>query len=543
MKHIATLSIFLLVGVGVFGQGPLVKMWDKRYGGYNLDRLFGLQKTDDGFIIIGITTTDTIDGDVSQPTLGPGFEDFWVIKIDSSGNKQWDKRYGGNSHDGIPSLVQSKDHGYLLGGQTWSTVSGNVSYPPVGMGTTKDFWIIKIDSVGNPIWDRRYGGSDEDYLFSMCAASDNGYTLCGYTFSDSSGDVSQPTRGYWDGWVIKIDSMGFKKWDKRFGGNLTDNLTLISQTLDKGYILGGETNSDISGEVSQPNHQSNFDFWIIKLDSAGNKQWDKRYGGDGYERLGFLQQTLDNGFILLGSTDSDISGDVSDSSRGGSDYWLVKVDSVGNKIWDKRFGGNFNDAGDGTVLQSDDGGYILGGSSASNISGDKTEVNMGVVQTWVIKTDALGNKQWDKTILTNSGWGDDERGFVIKGNDNCYLIGNSTIADIGGYKTESSRGSLDIFVAKFCDTTSLHSTGIENVSEEDVVSVFPNPLLVGSCWLLVGENFIGSTAEITDANGRLVFKSEIKNQKSEISFSASQGVYLLRISSQKSSVVRKLVRL
>jgi hypothetical protein len=128
-----------------------------------------------------------------------------------------------------------------------------------------------------------------------------------------------------------------------------------------------------------------------------------------------------------------------------------------------------------------------------------------------------------------------------------YLNGSAINGATSNIYLASQGGSYTVMVTDTngCVATSsaVIISGIENVSEEDVVSVYPNPLLVGSCWLLVGENFIGSTAEITDANGRLVFKSEIRNQKSEISFTAAQGVYLVRISSAKSSVVRKLVRL
>ncbi|MCE3281256.1 MAG: type sorting protein, partial [Bacteroidetes bacterium] len=268
-------------------QNSLVKKWDKSFGGGNDEWLSNLQVTNDGGFILGGFTNSTISGDVTQN--GQGYGDYWVLKTDSLGNKMWDKRFGGNADDWIFSLQQTTDRGFILGGVTNSDSSGDVSYPSHGT----DFWLIKTDSLGNKKWDKRFWGNVIDELLSLQQTTDGGYILGGFTTSDSSGDISEHTRGEWDYWILKIDSLGNKIWDKRFGGNKKEQLFSLQQTLDGGYILGGWTNSDSSGEVSQL-PRGGRDYWILKTDSLGNKQWDKRYGGLGDDYFYSLQQIKDS---------------------------------------------------------------------------------------------------------------------------------------------------------------------------------------------------------------------------------------------------------
>jgi hypothetical protein len=166
-----------------------------------------------------------------------------------------------------------------------------------------------------------------------------------------------------------------KQWDKRFGGTDWDELWSIQQTTDGGYILGGYSNSGIGDDKTEDSRGID-DYWVVKTDATGNKQWDKRFGGTDYDELLSIQQTKDGGYILGGQSSSGIGGDKTEDSRGGEDYWIVKTDADGNKQWDKRFGGTDDDRLY-SIQQTKDGGYILGGESISGIGGDKTEDRRG----------------------------------------------------------------------------------------------------------------------------------------------------------------------
>ncbi|MBK7391205.1 MAG: hypothetical protein IPI23_19690 [Bacteroidetes bacterium] len=166
-----------------------------------------------------------------------------------------------------------------------------------------------------------------------------------------------------------------KIWDFRFGGTDVDWLIQSQHTIDQGYVLGGYSFSESSGDKTQ-DVWGNDDYWIVKIDSIGNKQWDKDYGGTDFDYLYSLQQTTDGGYILGGYSSSGIGGDKTHASWGAEDYWIVKIDSLGNKLWDKVFGGTNSDLLF-SLQQTSVGGYILGGYSSSGINGDKTQNTWG----------------------------------------------------------------------------------------------------------------------------------------------------------------------
>ncbi len=202
-----------------------------------------------------------------------------------------------------------------------------------------------------------------------------------------NGDKTEGGRGGYDYWVVKIDANGVKQWDKRFGGTNDDYLYSLQQTTDGGYILGGESYSGNNGDRTEVNYGLT-DYWLVKIDANGVKQWDKSFGGSDYDGLRSLHQTTDGGYILGGYSISDISGDKTQSSRGSDDFWIVKIDINGIKQWNARFGGDRSEA-IFSLEQTTDGGYILGGYSSSDIGGDKTQKNWGTslysYDYWVVK--------------------------------------------------------------------------------------------------------------------------------------------------------------
>ena len=193
----------------------------------------------------------------------------------------------------------------------------------------------------------------------------------------------------------------------------------------------------------------------------GNKIWDRRFGGSNNDELHSLQQTSDGGYILGGTTNSDSTGEVLQHTRGGYDFWIIKIDSFGYEHWNRLYGGAALEDDFGHIKQTNDGGFLFGGGSYSNLSGDKTENNLGIEQTWLVKIDDWGNKEWDKTLFTN---GHDEGGYPIQTKGGCYAIANYTNANIGGYNTQLNRGGYDFWLIKLCDTTfhcNLSSTTID----------------------------------------------------------------------------------
>ena len=202
--------------------------------------------------------------------------------------KMWDYRYGGTGYDYFTCLTQTTDGCLLLGGFSSSPISGDKTQDTIGKF---DYWIIKIDSNGNKLWDQDLGGPDDDLLYSIIQTKDGGYLLGGTSYSGNGGSKSEASfdtslnyfnRG--DYWIIKLDSIGNKEWDKTFGGNYVEENRSLLQTGDGGYLIGGFSYSGASGNKTQTNWDTldpiSSDYWILKLDSSGNKQWEKVFGGN-----------------------------------------------------------------------------------------------------------------------------------------------------------------------------------------------------------------------------------------------------------------------
>jgi hypothetical protein len=440
--------LFLLLSLFINNtnaQNSLVKQWDYRFGGTMFDYLWYFEQTPDGGFILGGSTSSDSAGEKTNNTYGS--IDFWIVKTDANGIKQWDLDYGGTEADFFTCGDQTSDGGFIFGGYTESGISGNKTQPNVG---DNDYWIIKVDAVGNVLWDKSFGGTGDDRISSVEQTSDGGYILGGSSESPISGDKSENVWGASDYWIIKTDASGNKVWDKDFGGTLIELRGITTQTTDHGYIIGGYSDSPISGNKTQ-NTWGSSDYWLVKTDSLGNFLWDKNIGGPAVENLKTVKQTRDGGFILGGKSDSGIGGDKTQAAWNNTeDFWIVKTNAIGNIQWDKVYGGTDIEDEFWTIQLTQDKGYLLGGNSYSDISGEKSENDLGLEQTWTLKIDSLGNKLWDKTSLTS---GHDEVGLVLETPEGCIVIANSTDGGVAGEKTSTHWGqAADYWIIKYCDS-------------------------------------------------------------------------------------------
>jgi hypothetical protein len=354
---------------------------------------------------------------------------------------EWQNTIGGSGYDSFNSISQTLDGGYILGGYSNSNISGDKTEASNGV---YDFWIVKIDSIGVIQWQNTIGGSENDYLSSISQTSDEGYILGGYSKSNISGDKTEVSNGNYDYWIIKIDSSGAIQWQNTIGGSGLDILISCAQTIDEGFILSGYSNSNISGDKTE-NSVGGLDFWIVKTNSIGAIEWQNTIGGSDEDYLNSSAQTTDSGYILAGYSYSIISGDKTENCIGFEDFWMVKVDSTGNVQWDNTIGGTGQDLYCSVVQTSDDG-YVIGGWSNSNISGDKTENCLGSYDYWIVKTNSTGNIQWQNTI---GGDASDYLEIITESTEGELLLGGNTYSDISGDKTEDLNGGAgDFWVVK-----------------------------------------------------------------------------------------------
>lgn len=363
--------VILFYSIYCFAQAPDT-IWTKTLGGSNIDIGTCVRETTDGgFIITGYTRSF---GSMSGRNV-------LLIKTDQSGNIIWINGYGGNNDDEGNAVVQTSDGGFVAAGYTKSYGSG---------GT--DFYLIKVDANGNQLWDRVFGGTSDEEVYSMILTDDGGFLLAGATSSFGSGSR--------DIWLVKTDASGNQQWTKTIGGLSSDGARSISKTSNGGYIITGWTFSYGPGAVGN--------VWLVKTDAAGNMVWNKFFGGTDVDRGLSVKQTSDGGYILTGYTAS--------SGAGLDDMLLIKTDSLGNAQWQNTFGGSGRDYGN-SVIQSSDGGFVVTGYTLSSGAGGD--------DLWIVKTDELGNQLWSKTL---SGAQSDVGNYLIETSDGSFVITGHTLS-------------------------------------------------------------------------------------------------------------------
>jgi hypothetical protein len=465
-----------------------------------------------------------------------GDNDYWIVRLDATGAKLWDKAYGGAGGELLRSIIPTSDGGFLLGGASTSGVGGEKSQANRGFS---DYWVVKIDATGTKLWDRTYGGDGEDQIFTMQATSDGGYLLGGYSASNVSGEKTQPAQGI-DYWVVKIDGAGTKLWDKSFGGGGISVLNAIQPTADGGYLLGGESNAGISSDKSQASLGAS-DMWLIKIDATGTKQWDRVYGGDNVDRLKALQATPDGGFLLGGYSASGISGTKTLPSKGDIDEWVVKVDALGTKQWEQVFGGNKLDYLY-AIQPTSDGNYLLGGLSASSISGDKTQDAQGGLDYWIVKMGPTGTKLADVTFGGNAS---DYQFTLQPTSDGSYIVGGHSSSEPSGSKTQASRGGADYWAVKFKYTVVTATTSAAYAGSG---SFYPNPTGT-TCHLHLPASAprTGLSFSLLDPLGRILLtKPVVPTTANDMEVEVGQhpaGQYVIRVTGPEGVVVTQRLQL
>jgi len=296
--------------------------WTKTFGGTDWEYGYDVQQTpDSGYAILAATKS-----------YGAGLSDVMLIRTDSVGTLVWTKTYGESSWDYGFAFKQTADSGFVVAGQT--------------ARSTTDIFVFKTDANGDTSWTKTFDGGSTDVAYDIVQTTDGGYIVTGITNSYGAG-------GY-DAFLMKLTSTGTLSWMKTYGGAGREWSQSVLQTSDDGYIVVGSTNYISSG--------TNYDVYVIRTNSVGDTLWTKAFGGINEEYTYSIAQLANGGFLIAGRTLS--------FGAGGADAYLVNLDSNGNIQWSKTFGG-LNDDEAFSVEQTTDGGCVIGGSTKSFGAGGK----------------------------------------------------------------------------------------------------------------------------------------------------------------------------
>jgi len=304
------------------------RLWEKTYGDSAADEATALAELKSGgFIVSGAKTIN-------------GKADAWLLRLDDRGELLWEKNYGGKEFDKAESFVVTVDGDFVVCGGTRSQGAGLL-----------DAWIFRVDSTGNLLWEKTFGGEKFDRINSIITMPEGGFAVCGQTSSSGAGSV--------DFWLMRLDSQGQVLWEKTFGGAKPDWGEKVIRTTDGGFAFCGETQSQGAGE---------WDVWVLRLNNTGEILWDKIFGGAKNDWANAIVQTSDGGFLLCGIT----------ASKGldEDEAWVLRLDAEGNLLWDKPMGGAQHE-NTYAITATSAGEYVFAGATSSKGAGGK--------DGWVIK--------------------------------------------------------------------------------------------------------------------------------------------------------------
>jgi hypothetical protein len=405
----------------------------KTLGGSKNESAQAVTKTSDGgYAILGYTQSN--DGDVRNKSNES--YDYWLLKFDARNQLQWQKTYGGSDDDRGFDLIQTSDGGFAMLGKSKSNdldVSENSGFD--------DFWVSKLDSNGSISWEYSYGFAGSDTPNSIIQTRDNGYLLTGVldvSASNGQGDRHAAVRQRHAGgdyWAVKLNSSGVREWSNYYGGSFTDTAYDAIQTQDNGYIIIGSSDSN---DVDISNSKGGYDFWVVKISNTGSLVWEKTFGGSEIDEARAITSSNDGNYLIVGDTRSD---DLNISQNAGAaDLWLIKITPEGTLLWEKTIGGTNFDVGR-SVSKTQDNGFLISGSSRSS-DGNLT-TNKGLNDAWVLKIDIGGDIKWQKSI------GGSETDFFydsVELNDQTIVaVGNSNSSN---EDINENKGFTDLLILK-----------------------------------------------------------------------------------------------
>ncbi len=495
--------------------GTLIDELDQGNSIYNNVILTG----DGGVAFAGASYSN--DGDVTGHHGTQVTSDMWFGKLDSLGNLEWQRSLGGTGNDRAKGLCQSSDGGFAIIGESWSD-DGDVTGHH-GSVDTMDTWVVKLDDQGNIQWQNSYGGTAYDTGVDI-KQTENGDFMFGSDTWSSNGDVSQ-NKGSIDFWFTRVDSVGVIQWEKTFGGSGGERLRSFQLTPDGGIIAIGITTSN-DGDITLNTSSILGAIWVLKIDSLGNKEWDKCFSGIGFSinQGTDIQNTSDGGYILNSYTNAT-NGSVT-CSNGGTESWVAKLDNIGTVEWSSCYGGPGGEFGK-TIRLTPDGGYLVSANTTG--AGGLVSNHIGGIDCWIVKTDSVGNIEWDGTY---GGTGTEGLTTAIPTPDGGYILGAESLSndvDVSGH-----HGSLtdnDIWIAKLS-----FSTGIKDVAGNiSNLNIFPNPASFHTALRFELSHSDHVTIEILDISGRLVknISDENMNQGAQLINldveGYDTGIYMVRL--------------
>jgi len=517
MKYTFSNLIFILSGFVLSAQPPTLE-WQRCYGGSDYEDGTSIISAVDSYIIFG--RARSIDGDV----IGHhGADDYWAVKLDTTGNIIWQRALGGSAVDFPSSAVKIDGNEILFAGFSFS-YDGDVT----NNHGNSDVWIVCLDSLGSIVFEKSYGGSDFEGGTYIVKNSSGGFVFSTTTYSNG-GDITF-NHGASDIWLVNTDSSGNINWQITIGGTADDYCKGFLKTLNNDYLILGEVYSTDGDITTIP--KGGKDYWLCRVDSLGNIKWQKNYGGSSDDEIMDASESSDGGFLVVGRS-SSIDGDVI-GNHGYNDFWLIKTDSMGNLVWRKSYGGSrLDDAW--SINTADDNGILIAGISSSYDGDVNSAIDTFSENIWIIMLDSLGNIIWNKSI---GGSGVDLAESITSTSDSGIAIlgySGSNDGDVSG-----NHGATDLILVKLKPSDTKVTNNSSPINEFNL-SYTQDKLIVAE---FISTTFSIAEIKFFDIAGRMIYSEKfLANPGSnQLTFQlAGKGVYLGDLFVDNSSTIRKII--
>ena len=567
MKNIS-IGVFFLFGMLQTQAQETKTLWQKDIPSSTQDFLTTMTSTIDRQILLSGSSINAKSQQVStgnqQPNKG---YDYHIIKLDQQGNKVWDKYFGGTKHDYLMSSIATQEGGFLLTGTSFSNQSGDKKENNLG---GSDVWIVRLNENGEELWQKTLGTKNNDEASATIQSTDEGFFVAGNINS------SQNLFGSKDLFITKLDKTGKIINTTILGGNALDEVQETVATKDGGalmiaYSTSGKTENktlktletdtqhsenkaiDIlsslkastnaqnpSTDNSQPStlfgkSEENFgngDYWVIKLDKNAHIEWQKTYGGNEDDRPKTIALT-ENGYLIGGESRSNSSGNKRENIKEGTDLWMISLDNDGNEIWQKNYS-----FGNRDVLMSTN---VIRKTNKDNFSEDRGFLLGGYTQAegkiasddekfWMLYIDANGKEEWRKHVEGKSKKKEERLVSAKLQSDGTFLLAGTSAEELGQENWKILK---------------LGDKDLDDLIEKQEIRIYPNPV-EDYCYVEIGFPMqYNEEAQIFlhDMSGRQMQTIKTKNKVTKINTAMlPQGVYVVTAATPSKSVNAKIVK-
>ena len=477
--------------------------------------------------------------------------DFHLVKLNQQGDQVWEKYFSGQNHDYLSATVTTQDGGFLLAGTSYSGKGLDKKEDSRG---GSDIWLIRLNEFGDELWQKTLGTSSDEEARSVIQTTDLGFFVAGNVQNSSKGYGSK------DVWITRLDKDGKELSQLILGGKGLDEVERMIPTKDGGALLGiysrssefrdsgsgirnpesksstistasRNLSSATSTAISQmPKASSNYgegDYWIVKLDKNGKVEWEKNYGGKGDDHIRTLALTS-AGYIIGGESRSERSGNKTVGTQEGTDLWLIALNERGDEQWQKSYNFKNRDVlmGMSVIHSADDK------SSKGILLGGYTQAEGRIEKDdetfWMLYLDQNGNEQWRKYVAGESRQREERLSDLKLNRDGSIILAGTSAKELGKENWK---------IIKLGDKQ------VSQLIEKQDIRIYPNPVS-DYAYVEIGFDFKEADILLYDMSGRQLQSLKTKNNVTKINTQALvQGAYLVTIKTDNNKTANaKLIK-